>query len=71
MDPETSFPGDDFIIAENWEWDVYFHPSWKQAQLTTIIDVGAILGHLHFFALLRCTAIKSMHMNHFVKTMIS
>ena len=49
MDPETSFPGDDFIIAENWEWDVYFHPSWKQAQLTTIIDVGAHIGAFALF----------------------
>lgn len=44
MDPERSYPGDDFIIAESWEWNVYFKDSWNLSEIGTIVDVGAHIG---------------------------
>jgi FkbM family methyltransferase len=44
IDDLMSYPGDDFIIAETWEWNVYIKDSWRMPKNSLIIDIGAHIG---------------------------
>jgi len=50
VDPERSYPGDDFIIAETWEWRVYLRDSWNIERDATVVDIGAHIGAFSLFA---------------------
>lgn len=50
IDSTKSFPGDDFIIAETWEWNVYLGESWEIEESATVVDIGAHIGAFSLFA---------------------